>query len=89
MYTLFFTPTANGYKVLVMLEALCAQYDICHINLSRDEQHLPAFSRLNRHAKIPVLLDRDNQQLVAESGAILLYLAEKHGRFIGASLNAR
>lgn len=42
MYTVFFLPTANGYKILLMLEALAVSYDIGHIHLAGDEQHLPA-----------------------------------------------
>lgn len=85
MYTVFFSPTANGYKMLLMLEALAVSYDICHIHLAGDEQHLPAYLQVNPHAKISVLLDNDNQQVVVESAAVLLYLAEKHARFGGTS----
>ncbi|WP_426109384.1 glutathione S-transferase family protein [Pseudomonas sp. TWR1-1-4] len=89
MYTVFFSPTANGYKILLMLEALAVNYDICHINLARDEQHLPAYLQLNPHAKIPMLLDHDTQQVVVESAAVLLYLADKHARFRGTSHEQR
>lgn len=89
MYTVFFSPTANGYKILLMLEALAVSYDICHIHLAGDEQHLPAYQQVNPHAKIPVLLDNYNQQVVVESAAVLLYLAEKHARFRGTSPEQR
>ena len=85
MYTVFFLPTANGYKILLMLEALAVSYDICHIHLAGDEQHLPAYLQVKPHAKISVLLDNDNQQVVVESATVLLYLAEKHARFGGTS----
>ncbi|MDQ0740481.1 GST-like protein [Pseudomonas sp. W4I3] len=89
MYTVFFSPTANGYKILLMLEALAVSYDICHIDLTRDEQHLPAYLQLNPHAKIPVLLDNETRQVVVESAAVLLYLADKHARFCGTSPEQR
>ena len=82
MYTLYFAPTANGHKILIMLEALGVPYRIRRINLAQGEQHQPDFARLTIHRKIPLLVDHDQALILPESGAILQYLAEKHLRFL-------
>jgi hypothetical protein len=58
MYTVFFSPTANGYKILLMLEALAVSYDICHFHLAGDEQFLPGPARrLQRWCKCQRRID--------------------------------
>ncbi len=54
------------------------------VNIGKDEQFAPEFLALNPNHKIPVLVDRSEQRSLMESGAIMLYLAEKHGAFLGA-----
>lgn len=82
MYTLYFAPTANGHKILIMLEALGVPYRVRRINLAQGEQHQPDFARLTPHGKIPLLVDHEQELTLPESGAILQYLAETHSRFL-------
>lgn len=85
MYTLHFAPTANGFKILIMLEALGVPFQIERVNLSQGEQHRPDFARLTPFQKIPVLVDHHQSVVLPESGAILQYLAETHCRFFPPS----
>ncbi|MFS2124625.1 glutathione S-transferase family protein [Pseudomonas sp. Pseusp97] len=85
MYTLHFASTANGFKVLIMLEALGVPFQLQRVNLSQGEQHRPDFARLTPFQKIPVLVEHQQSLVLPESGAILQYLAETHGRFLPSS----
>ncbi len=85
MYTLHFAPTANGFKILIMLEALGVPFQIQRVNLTQGEQHRSDFARLTPFQKIPVLVDHRQSLALPESGAILQYLAETHGRFLPPS----
>lgn len=84
MIDLFTARTPNGRKVSIMLEELGLPYQVHFIDLSKGEQLTPAFLALNLNNKIPVITDRDNGFTLAESGAILVYLAEKTGRLLAA-----
>ncbi|CAN5248010.1 glutathione S-transferase N-terminal domain-containing protein [soil metagenome] len=81
-------PTPNGLKVSIMLEELQLPYEAHPIDFGADEQHSQAFESLNPNGKIPAILDPDGPGgkplALFESGAILLYLAEKTGRFLPA-----
>ena len=82
--------TPNGVKVTVMLEELLAaghdaEYDAWIIRITEGDQFGSGFVELNPNSKIPALLDRSTGSRVFESGAILLYLAEKFGAFLPAS----
>jgi len=83
MIELYSANTPNGLKVPIALEELGVEYRLIKVNLSQGEQKRPAFLALNPNGRIPVLVDLDGpgaQPLnLAESGAILLYLAQKHG----------
>jgi len=81
LYT-WFTP--NGRKVSIMLEELGLEYAVHPVNLGKDEQHDPEFLKLSPNNKIPAIVDRDTGQSLMESGAILLYLANKTGRLAPA-----
>jgi GST-like protein len=87
--------TPNGQKVTIMLEELlalgveAAEYDAHLIRIGEGEQFSSGFVELNPNSKIPVLFDRDSGSRVFESGAILLYLAEKFGHFLPEGLAAR
>ena len=88
--------TPNGVKVTVMLEELlelgfAAEYDAYLINIGDGNQFGSGFVAINPNSKIPALLDRSTQPgtRVFESGAILLYLAEKFGAFLPSELSAR
>ncbi len=82
MIDLYTAPTPNGWKVSVALEELELSYEPHVVDLSKGEQHKPEFLALNPNGRIPVITDRDTGITVFESGAILLYLAEKAGRLL-------
>jgi GST-like protein len=87
--------TPNGHKVTILLEELGVDYDAYKINILELEQFGSAFCDINPNSKIPALLDyspQDNDKeplRVFESGAILLYLAEKHNKFIPTDFRKR
>jgi len=85
--------TANGRKVSILLEELGLAYDVHMIDITRGEQHSPAYRRINPNARIPAIVDPDGPggrpARVFESGAILWYLAEKSGRFLGGDAAGR
>ena len=90
MIELFTSPTPNGYKISIMLEETGLDYLVRPIDLAKQEQKEPAFLAMNPNGRIPVIVDRDNDDFVVfESGAILMYLAEKSGRFLPAEPKAR
>jgi glutathione S-transferase len=77
---LYTAPTPNGHKVSIMLEELGLPYEVRAIRLENDEQKEAWYTRLNPNGRIPTIVDRDNGGFtVFESGAILIYLAEKTG----------
>ena len=83
MIKLFTAETPNGWKVSIALEELGLPYEFQHINLVKQEQKEPWFLELNPNGRIPVIIDHDaNDLVVFESGAILIYLAEKTGRLL-------
>ena len=82
MIDLYTSPTPNGWKVSVALEELELPYEPHVIDLSKGEQHTPEFLAMNPNGRIPVITDCDTGLTVFESGAILLYLAEKAGRLL-------
>ncbi len=76
--------TPNGRKVSIALEEMGLEY-ICHpIDIMKDDQFDPAFLKISPNNKIPAIVDHDTGQTLMETGAILLYLAEKTGQFIPA-----
>ncbi len=93
MIDLYTWTTPNGRKVSIMLEECALPYRTHAINIGKDEQFTPSFVAINPNSKIPAITDSDGpdgQPLhVFESGAILLYLAEKTGRFLARSGAAR
>jgi GST-like protein len=80
MIKLYAAHTPNGRKVSVMLEECALPYEIVKVNLGKGEQFTAEFTALNPNQKIPALVDAD--VTLAESGAILIYLADKVGRFL-------
>jgi GST-like protein len=82
MITLYTAGTPNGRKISIALLELELAADIRPIDLGKGEQNTPAFGKLNPNNKIPLIVDQDNGQVVFESGAILIYLAEKTGRLL-------
>ncbi len=87
MIRLHTAATPNGRKVSIALEELGLPYEVRRIDLSRGEQAQPEFLALNPNHKIPVL--EDDGLVVWESGAILLHLAEKHGKLLPADPRRR
>ena len=84
--------TPNGYKPLILLEELAVPYRVVAVDLSKNQQQTPAFLALNPNGKIPALLDMaDDAETVHvfESGAILIYLAEKFAQFLPTNGQAR
>jgi Glutathione S-transferase len=86
---LYSMPTPNGQKASIMLEELGVPYDPHLVNIAKNEQFHPAFLAVSPNNKIPALIDPDGPEgkplALFESGAILLYLAEKTGRFLPAN----
>ncbi|KEF30787.1 MAG: glutathione S-transferase [Gammaproteobacteria bacterium] len=82
MIDLYTSPTPNGHKVSVLLEEMGVEYNLIPVDLSKNEQKTPEFLGMNPNGRIPVIVDRDNDDFVVfESGAIMVYLAEKYGQF--------
>jgi len=73
--------TPNGKKITIMCEEIGFEYKITKINIYKDEQFSPKFRAISPFSKIPVIIDHDNNTSLFESGAILMYLGEKSGKF--------
>ena len=73
--------TPNGKKITIMCEEIGFEYKITKINIYKDEQFNPKFRTISPFSKIPVIIDHDNNTSLFESGAILMYLGEKSGKF--------
>ena len=82
MIDLYSSATPNGRKISIMLEELGVRYNAIHIDLEKKEQFSVFFSKISPSNKIPVIVDNDKGNTVFESGAILLYLAEKYDKFL-------
>jgi GST-like protein len=86
MYDLHYWPTPNGKKVTILLEELGVPYNVVPCNIGRGDQFTPEFLEMNPNHRMPVLIDRNPKDGSApfpifESGAIMMYVAEKEGRF--------
>jgi GST-like protein len=81
--------TPNGRKVSIMLEELGMPYRVIPVDIGAGQQFAPDFLRISPNNKIPALVDREADLSLMESGAILMYLADKTGRFLPASGHAR
>ena len=81
MIELLTADTPNGKKISIMLEEINYNYKITKINLFKNEQFNPDFRKLSPFSKIPVIVDHENKKSLFESGAILIYLGEKSGKF--------
>ena len=86
MIDLYNWHTSNGRKLFIMLEELGVEYRTHAVNIMKNEQFAPEFLAINPNGKIPAMIDQDGPGgepfALFESGAMLMYLADKHGRFI-------
>ena len=81
MIELFSANTPNGKKISIMLEEIGYKFNIIKVDLDKGDQFKPEFKKISPLSKIPVIIDRNSDKTVFESGAILIYLAEKSGKF--------
>ena len=81
MIELFSADTPNGKKISIMLEEIGYDYKVTKLDLGNKDQFKPEFVDISPFSKIPVITDHDNKESVFEAGAILIYLAEKSGKF--------
>ena len=93
MIDLYTWTTPNGRKVSIMLEECGLAYNTHAVHIGKDEQFTPQFVAINPNSKIPAIIDQDGPDrqplTVFESGAILIYLAEKTGKFLATRGKAR
>lgn len=88
MIRLYFHPTPNPAKVALFLEEAGLPYETVPVDTSKGEQHAPAFRAINPNGKVPAIIDTEGpggmEARVFDSSAILLYLGDKTGRFVGS-----
>jgi GST-like protein len=90
MLNLYTSATPNGQKISILLEELGVPYVVHPIDLGKNEQKEPEFLKINPNGRIPAIVDDDNDGFaVFESGAIMIYLAERHGRFMPSDEKGR
>ena len=90
MIDFYTAPTPNGHKVSCTLEAMELEYETHVVNLMENEQKKPEFLAISPNGRIPAIVDRDANNLpIFESGAIMIYLAEKTGKLIPKDLNEK
>ncbi|MDR3516320.1 MAG: glutathione S-transferase N-terminal domain-containing protein [Azospirillaceae bacterium] len=94
MIELFYWPTPNGHKITLFLEEAGLDYQITPVNIGAGDQFKPAFLEISPNNRMPAIIDNtpaDGQESISvfESGAILLYLAEKTGQFLPGDLRGR
>ena len=81
MIELYTANTPNGKKISIMLEEIGYEYNVNTIDLNKGDQFKSEFKKISPFCKIPVIKDQDNNEVIFESGAILIYLAEKSGKY--------
>ena len=93
MIELYYAPTPNGWKITIMLEESSLPYKIVPVNLGKGDQFKPEFLAISPNNRMPAIVDNDGPNgkeiSVFESGAILLYLADKTGKFISSDPEKR
>lgn len=82
MIDLYTFGTPNGHKASIILEEVELPYNVHKIDITKGDQFTPEFVAINPNSKIPAIVDRDTDFTVFESGAILIYLAEKTGKLL-------
>ena len=81
MIELLTADTPNGKKISIMLEEINFNYKVTKVNIFKDEQFKPEFKKISPFSKTPVIIDHETEESLFETGAILIYLAEKSGKF--------
>jgi len=90
MIDLYTAPTPNGWKASITLEELDLPYEVHIVNLMAGDQKQPDYLKINPNGRIPTIVDRDEDGFaVFESGAIMIYLAEKTGRLLPTDRRGR
>ena len=93
MIDLYTWPTPNGFKVSILLEELGLPYNVIPVDIGKGAQFDPEYLKLNPNNKMPTIVDNEGPDgkpyAVMESGAILIYLADKHGKFLPKGGEAR
>ena len=91
MIDLYYAPTPNGWKITIMLEECSMPYKVIPVNLGKGDQFKPDFLKISPTNRMPVIVDNSLSDPISvfESGAILMYLAEKSGRFFGENERER
>lgn len=89
MIDLYYWPTPNGRKISIMLEECGLPYRTIPVDIGKGDQFRPEFLRISPNNRMPAIVDRDNGMSIFEGGAILMYLAEKSGRFLAQDPAAR
>ena len=88
MYRLHYWPTPNGHKITLFLEEAGLPYQLVPVNIMAGDQFKPEFLKLSPNNRMPALEDLEDGVQLFESGAILLYLADKTGRFMAPPAHA-
>ncbi len=86
MIDLYTWSTPNGRKISILLEELKIDYKVNSINIMKNEQFSESFLKISPNNKIPAIVDKENNLTLMESGAIMLYLAEKYNKFLPSDL---
>ena len=92
MIDFYYWPTPNGWKVSILLEELGTDYNTIMVNIGKGDQFKPEFLKISPNNRMPAIVDHavdGDPMAIFESGAIMLYLAEKFGRFLPADPRAR
>ncbi|HEY9768075.1 MAG TPA: glutathione binding-like protein [Coleofasciculaceae cyanobacterium] len=89
MIDLYTFTTPNGRKASIMLEEVELDYTVHSIDITKNEQFTPEFVAINPNSKIPAIVDREVDLTVFESGAILIYLAQKTGKLLSSETKQR
>ena len=90
MIELYTSPTPNGWKASITLEELELPYEVHALDLAKGDQKRPEFLKINPNGRIPAIVDRDAGDLaIFESGALMIYLAEKAGRLLPSKASGR
>ena len=90
MIDLYTAATPNGFKISITLEEMGLEYDVHPLDLMSGAQKEPDFLKINPNGRIPAIVDHDNDDLaIFESGAIMMYLAEKTGMLMPSDVKGR